>query len=85
MGRKEQGGPDIWNVSYPACTPILPWLKPAAPHRSTLWDCPERLPWGNEQQSLPWEAAFMPPLSPQSHCQDSHSLLGMCKSSACSR
>lgn len=55
------------------------------PHHSTLWGCPERMPWGNEQQTLPWEAAFMPPLSPQSHCQESHSLLGMCKSSACSR
>lgn len=29
MGRKEQGGPDIWNVSYPVCTPILPWLRPS--------------------------------------------------------
>lgn len=64
MGRKEQGGPDIWNVSYPACTPFLPWPRPAAPHHSILWGCPERMPQGNEQQTLPWEAAFMPPLPP---------------------
>lgn len=64
MGRKEQGGPDIWNVSYPACTPFLPWPRPAAPHHSILWGYPERMPWGNEQQTLPWEAAFMPPLPP---------------------
>lgn len=36
MRRKEQGGPDIWNVSYPACTPFPPWPRPAAPHHSTL-------------------------------------------------
>lgn len=33
--KKEHGGPDIWNVSYPACTPFLPWPRPAAPHHST--------------------------------------------------
>lgn len=65
MERKEQGGPDIWNVSYPACTPFLPWPRPAAPHHSILWGCPERMPRGNEQQTLPWEAAFMPPLLPR--------------------
>lgn len=70
MGRKEQGGPDIWNVSYPVCTPILPWVRPAAPHHSTLWGCPERVLCGNKQQTLPREAAFTPPPSPQSHCQE---------------
>lgn len=64
MGRKEQGGPDIWNVSYLACTPFLPWPRPAAPHHSILWGYPERMPWGNERQTLSWEAAFMPPLNP---------------------
>lgn len=44
--------------------PFLPWPRPAAPHDSILWGCPERMPWGNEQQTLPWEAAFMPPLPP---------------------
>lgn len=29
------GGPDIWNVSYPACTPFLPWPRPAAPRHNT--------------------------------------------------
>lgn len=41
MGRKEQGGPDIWNVSYSACTPLLPWPRPAAPYHSILWGCPK--------------------------------------------
>lgn len=85
MGRKEQGGPDIWNVSHSVCTPFLSWPRPAAPHHSTLCGCPERRPWGNGQQTLPWEAAFMPPLPPQPYRQESHPLLGMCKSSACSR
>lgn len=64
MGRKEQGGPDIWNVSYPACNLFLPWPRPAAARHSILWGCPERMPWGNGQQTLPWEAAFVPPLPP---------------------
>lgn len=42
------------------CTPTLSCSKPAMPHLSTLWSCPERMPWGNEQHILLWEAVLMP-------------------------
>lgn len=30
------------------------------PHLSTLWSCPERIPWGDGQHILLWEAVLMP-------------------------
>lgn len=83
---KKQGGPDfgmflILCALPPFPAPSLLFLISASP-RAVLKGCHGVI---NEQQILLWEAVFMPPISLKSHCQETHSLLGMCKSSGCSR
>lgn len=63
-GEERTGRPWYLECFLSCVYPFLPWPRPAAPHHSNLWGYPERMPWGNEQQTLPWEAAFMPPLPP---------------------
>lgn len=79
MGRKEQGGPDIWNVSYPACTPsflgpglLLPMTASSG---AVLKGCHGVMSNRPCLGRLPSCLLF----PHQSHCQESHSLLGMCK------
>lgn len=83
--KNQQGGPDFGMFLILCALP--PFLAPnllfpiSAPPRAVLPGCHGVI---NEQQILLWEAVFMPPISLKSHCQESHSLLGMCKSSGCS-
>lgn len=85
IGRKEQGGPDFGMFLF-LCAPP-PFLAPGplhpitAPPGAVLKGCQRVM----SNRSCLGRLPSCLPFPPKSHCQKSHSLLGVCKSSACSR